>query len=524
MPEPPQHPEMADLPVRLPGQPAVEPPPRRIEPTVRWYGPSLVLLATVLVVMLAGPELIRQVAAARTEARLTQISNELAEDQELQSFSRSFTQIAEFVEPSVVHIQVGAASQDGSRLYSGNGSGWVYDDAGHIITNHHVVRMADRISVRFADGAELRARVVGSDERTDIAVLKVEAGELFPARRGADPLRQGDIVFAFGSPLRFEFSMSQGIVSAQGRRLDLLGQGGYENFIQTDAAINPGNSGGPLTNIRGEVIGMNTAIANDQLPDEAHPGARGFMGLGFAIPIGMIEHVADQLIEEGEVRRGFLGVSLPARDMDAAMAESFGFDGRGVVVEGVVRGGPADRAGLQRGDIITGIAGRATPTIESLRRRVAQQQPGTSVRIRFFRDGREQEVDVDLVELPQQGAALPWDRLEDASSLPGVERLRRLGLTGLSTLTPEMARQREMEPIAGVLIRAVRRSSPADRASGTLAPGLVITRVLDEPVADLQQLAAEVEKLDAGEPIRLSVSVWNPVQRVHEQRFVLIEP
>jgi serine protease Do len=178
----------------------------------------------------------------------------------------------------------------------GSGSGWIYDTKGHIITNNHVIDGADRIVVRFYDGSERDAKVVGVDTKTDIAVVKVKGDDLHPAKRADKPVDQGEIVFAFGSPFRFDFSMSQGIVSAKGRQLGILrGAQGYENFIQTDAAINPGNSGGPLTNIYGEVVGMNTAIAS-------RTGA--YNGLGFAIPVRMVEQVGDQLIENGKVSRG----------------------------------------------------------------------------------------------------------------------------------------------------------------------------------------------------------------------------
>ncbi|NJL31408.1 MAG: PDZ domain-containing protein, partial [Phycisphaerales bacterium] len=260
----------------------------------------------------------------------------------------------------------------------GSGSGWVYSADGHIITNNHVIEEADRIEVRFFNGESMDAVVVGTDPKTDVAVIKVDATKLHASTLATEPVEQGEIVFAFGAPFRFEFSMSQGIVSGQGRQLGILAERqGYENFIQTDAAINPGNSGGPLTNIYGQVVGMNTAIAS-------RTGA--FNGLGFAIPIDMVKKVVDELIATGTVQRGYLGIFI--EELDPRMARTFGYDGKGVLVTNPIDGGPAAEAGVQRGDIITKVEGKPVSTPDELRNLVADLAPGKRYDWRFIGKAR----------------------------------------------------------------------------------------------------------------------------------------
>ncbi|HCD31399.1 MAG TPA: hypothetical protein DER01_03265 [Phycisphaerales bacterium] len=309
---------------------------------VRWYGPTLVLLLTVLTIMVIGPSLSRQIVHAGKAEEIRLIQQSLEQSGTLAQLSQAFRDVASTVEPSVVSIQVlqktngrrgslpngapmgpeelferwfnphGRTPQqrqpnqqqdeeeiEGYDQYNplrpyGSGSGWVFNDQGYIITNNHVVTKqdgktpADEIKVKFHDGRERIATIVGTDPKSDIAVIKVD-GPVIPAKLADhESIAQGDIVFAFGSPFGIEFSMSQGIVSATNRRnLQIIGGDGFEDFIQTDAAINPGNSGGPLTNIYGHVIGMNTAIAS-------RTGASN--GIGFAIPITMVKSIADQIV------------------------------------------------------------------------------------------------------------------------------------------------------------------------------------------------------------------------------------
>jgi len=254
------------------------------------YGPSLLVLGTALLVLAAGPLLVRRVGDARQAARVAQARARLdATASELRLLDAAIRDVAIAVEPCVVHITVdrpGEGIFDPTSRY--NGSGWIYDADGHVITNHHVVNGAERIEVRLHDGTPVPAELIGTDQKTDIAVLRIDPRPgLIPAVRatGAD-VSQGDMVFAFGSPFGFEFSMSSGIVSGKGRRATLTLTDRYENLIQTDAAINPGNSGGPLTNIAGEVVGMNTAIAVDPT---AASRAVAFAGVGLAIPLHVVK-------------------------------------------------------------------------------------------------------------------------------------------------------------------------------------------------------------------------------------------
>jgi serine protease Do len=524
---------------------------------IRWYGPTLVLLVAVLLVMLAGPGLAKRLAHAHRAERMHLVRAELGENPTLAELSNAFRRVAEVVEPSVVHIEVktrDAVARGGPGMRDmpgdlrewffgpsqptpreqvpapgdefdrynpaqpyGNGSGWVYDEQGHIITNNHVVRkrggeLADEILVRFNDGSERQAKVVGTDPRTDVAVIKVEGGHVHPSSIAREPVEQGDIVFAFGSPFRFEFSMSQGIVSGKGRRLNIMGRGGYENFIQTDAAINPGNSGGPLTNIYGQVIGMNTAIAT---------GTGTYNGLGFAIPVDMVVRVADQLINDGRVSRGYLGIFI--KDLDPKMAESFGYSGRGVLVEDPIAGGPAVDADIRRGDIITRLDDQAVGSADELRNRVANVKPGSTLKVELFRAGKLITTEVIIGELPDEtlaGGATPRTRPSDAA-VPSLELLQKLGVQGVKTVEAEDIRQMDLPAgTKGVVVLSVRRGSVAQQQN--LARGTVITDVMNEQVTTVDELVEALQKHDLAQGVRISVLERGPAGE-WLPRFVLLE-
>ncbi|QQE10636.1 trypsin-like peptidase domain-containing protein [Planctomycetota bacterium] len=531
-------------------------------PRIRWYGPSVVLLIAVLLTMVAGPGIVRSLAYAETEARIQTIQNNLAQSDMLKSLSDAFTQVSEVVEPSVVHIEIlgtqrarqrgmgqspldmfpdelrrrfgipddygqeeGAPETENYDKYNpqqvvGNGSGWVFDDQGHIITNNHVVADAEKIRVRMRDGSRYDAEVVGTDPKTDIAVLKIDATGLHPAVLADMPVKQGEIVFAFGSPFRFEFSMTQGIVSATGRKnLGIIGFGGYENFIQTDAAINPGNSGGPLTNIYGQVVGMNTAIASR---------TGGFNGLGFAIPVKTVEGIVSQIIESGSVSRGFLGIILPAEDMTPSMARSFGYDGEGgVLVNDVVPDGPAAEAGLQRGDIITKINDVPITDIEQLRNIVASFAPNTSIDVEYYRQGKGmQRTEVTLSEMPADALAMNPDQSEkpetDVES-QGSEILKKFGITGVQTFTKDLADRYSLGFQEGVLVKSVRRGSEAMTEGLSSQRPSVITHVMGKKVTNVSELTDEIAKHNPTEGIRLSVAVWDKNGEEYIQRYVFLE-
>ncbi len=544
--------------------------------SVRWYGPTLVLLVTALLVMLAGPGVARRIAHQYDETRIELVKDTLTNNPTLEELSSAFKKVATVVEPSVVHIQVyarqesqarrggsdpreemlrrffgdripqellpdegapgsapGSAPENGPGNDSetapgrnprqrgqdqgdfdkynvpqqyGNGSGWVFDDQGHIITNNHVIEGADKIVVRFHDGSEREAKVQGTDPKTDVAVLKVEGGNLHPAKLAAGPVEQGEIVFAFGSPFRFEFSMSQGIVSAKGRRLGIIGNGGYENFIQTDAAINPGNSGGPLTNVLGDVVGMNSAIAT-------RTGS--YNGLGFAIPVDMVKRVAEQLIAKGKVARGYLGVYI--EDLDARMARTFGFEGQGVLVaQPPIAGTPAEKAGLKRGDIITGINGRDFANADELRNYVASLEPEKIVEVTVFRSGKTEKLDVTIGLLPDQMAAAGRESVPNGGGVATeAQVLRKLGLESVRTFTQDMADQARMTFTPGVLVWSVRQGSVA--ASEMIRRGAIITDVMGKAVTNVDELVAELKRHDLAKGVRLSVRDGDT------DRFVLLQ-
>ncbi|GAB4109839.1 MAG: Do family serine endopeptidase [Phycisphaeraceae bacterium] len=537
---------------------------------IRWYGPTIVLLLTVLLVMVLGPGIARQIAYTHTHARVQFVRESLADSEFLAELSRSFRNVSKVVEPSVVAIRVLARVSDDPHdairrlrpdldldeffrqfdqedeeqaeptqpdryapytppVPVGSGSGWVYRHAGgdeegyYIITNNHVVRGADQVKVRFHDGAEYEAKIVGTDARTDIAVLTVNAEQLIPAAIAGEQVEQGDIVFAFGSPLSFDFSMSQGIISATGRELGIIRVrgGGYENFIQTDAMINPGNSGGPLTNIYGEVVGMNTAIAAGSGPRT--PGNGTFVGLGFAIPVEMVVKIADRLIEEGVVRRGFLGISLPAQDLDARMARTFGFDGEGVLVNDVNPGSPAERAGIRRGDIITKVDGEPTPTIAMLRSLIADYRPGTKVEVELFRDGETKVVEVELGEFPDMTSASVTgpSRKESEVDAEAMTTLRKLGITGVQDFNETAAEELGVEPFPAVMVTSVRRHSIA--AAEGLQRGMLITHVMNDPVTNVEELVEAFGRYDVTEGVRISVKAWDPTTETMIPMFMLLQ-
>ncbi len=386
----------------------------------------------------------------------------------------------------------------------GNGSGWVYDKKGHIVTNYHVVRNAQSIEVRFHDKSTAKAKVVAKDKQTDIAILKVDKANLHPADLADKPVKQGDIVFAFGSPFgsQFQFSVSQGIVSGLGRRLGILGQGGYENFIQTDAAINPGNSGGPLTNIYGEVVGMNTAIATR---------TRSFGGLGFAIPAKMLQKVVDELLKEGTVRRGYLGVMIG--NLTEEMAKSFSYDGKGVLVQDVLQDTPAAKADLKAGDIIVSVEGQKTPSTSDLRRNIAAYPPGKKVKVTVYRqDEGKKTLQVKLAEQPENMAAAPSGGTPQPSpeKPEGLTDLRKLGIKSVVTLTQQRAKELGLESVEGVLVKDVRPKSVA--AAKGLRPGAIILRVEGTRVTTVKELTKELGKHDLTKGVRLRVQTRQGLQ------------
>lgn len=484
---------------------------------IRWFGPTLLLMVTLVLSMLVGPEMVRQIARSYEKARIEQVRRDLADNPTLSTMSEAFKDVATVVRPSVTSITLLERDSSNSRLKnSGNGSGWVYrhyndfqsdpnDYDDYIITNHHVVAnvllgRAEQVVVRFDDGGEYRASIVGTDPKSDVAVLKIRQNDLIPAALATEPAEQGEIVFAVGSPFQFDFSMSQGIVSATGRKLNDLRLNSYENFIQTDAAINPGNSGGPLTNVRGEVIGMNTAIAIDGAPET------NFSGLGFAIPIDQVVHVADELIEHGEVKRGYIGVSIT--DVDFATRRELGFEGRGVLCM-PVPGEPADLAGMQLGDIITHVDDKEVTTTEALRIAVSNRTPGSTIPIRIWRQGRKLTLKITLAENRlESGFSFGRPNIDEGVEPGELRPAWDLGLNRMESLTPSFAITTQgWAYTPGVLVRMIERNSLAERAG--IARMSVITAVDAEPIHDLASLALAMQSIE-GDTMTLTIKRWNP--------------
>ncbi len=361
------------------------------------YGPAIVVLLCVLAAMFVVPGLIERYAYAQQHAKITLARSVLAQDDILRRLDRATSAIADATEPSVVHIETQFLPSEfehpslPSQSFS-TGAGWVYDELGHVVTNAHVVQAAQVVSIEFFDGRVVRGEVVGTDPYTDIAVIRADpASRYFASRRATDRLpRIGERVYAFGSPFGFKFSMSEGIISGLGR--EAAGSnvaGGYTNYIQTDAAVNPGNSGGPLVNSDGHVIGMNVAIATSKSVGES-PEASGSdsAGISFAIPLGTIEPIVNQIIQYGQVSRGYLGIFYDSRSgQRISIPMPDGTTLTGIRVTGVEPQGPSDTAGMLPDDVIVGIEGSPIINAESLSSLISSSRPGDTVEVRVLRDG-----------------------------------------------------------------------------------------------------------------------------------------
>lgn len=358
------------------------------------------------------------------------------------------------------------------------GTGFILDPQGHIVTNHHVVADATHVRVRTVDGREFDARVVGSDASTDIALLRIDAdeGERLPAVTygDSDSLRVGDWVLALGNPLGLEFSVTAGIVSAQGRQI--TGRtGALEAFIQTDAAVNPGNSGGPLVDLHGRVVGVNTAIV----------GGPRFVGYGFAVPINLARRVVRDLMEYGHVRRPRLGVAVS--DVTAVDAEAYGLDRiAGAEVNTVEQGGPADGAGIRVGDVVVAIDGEPVADATALTTALARRDPGDRVRLTLVRDRAQRDVTVQLGEFERPRTAA------NGGSTPADGAQALLGFQ-VGPVTPAVADRLGLREASGAVVSSVTPFSPA--AAAGLRPGQVIVAMNGQPVrepGDVERLAARL--------------------------------
>ena len=345
------------------------------------------------------------------------------------------------------------------------GSGFIVSADGYILTNAHVVDMADDVTVKLNDKREFKAKVIGADKRTDVAVIKIEATGL-PAVTIGNPekLRVGEWVLAIGSPFGFESTVTAGIVSAKGRSLP---QENYVPFIQTDVAINPGNSGGPLFNMKGEVVGINSQI---------YSRTGGFMGLSFAIPIDVAMNISNQLRTTGRVSRGRIGVVI--QEVTKELAESFGLSkASGALVNSVEKGGPADKAGIEASDVILKFDGKEISSSSDLPRIVAQSRPGSKASAQVWRKGTARDVSVTVGEMPEEKVAQRSGRKD---TKPG-NVVARLGLT-LSELNPEQ--RKELGSSGGLLVEDAQGAA----AKSGIRRGDVLMAINNQDVKSVDQL------------------------------------
>ncbi len=366
----------------------------------------------------------------------------------------------------------GMEGNRGPRISRGIGSGFIVSGDGYVMTNAHVVgEDGSEVTVRLTDKREFKAKVIGKDLRTDIALLKIDASGLPVVRMGnPEKARVGDWVLAVGSPFGFDNTVTAGIISAKARRLP---DENYVPFIQTDVAINPGNSGGPLFNLAGEVIGINSQI---------YSRSGGFMGISFAIPIDVALNVKDQIIKYGRVQRGKLGVTI--QGVDRELAQSFGLsEPTGALVSNVEPGGPAEKAGLKAGDVVLGVDGTKVKDSGDLPRIIGDKRPGTAVKLEVWRDGRSRTLTATLGEMSNEaiaeGPAAPNGGGEDAGG--------KLGLV-VRPLAPEESAQLGVR--GGVVVEGV--NGPAERAG--LQPGDVILALNNQPVTNASSFRNMLEK------------------------------
>lgn len=429
---------------------------------------------------------------------------------EVIGFPQSFTELVEKVRPAVVNISTTTTVHvpghpfrhffgpreespfsDFFKRYFGDipdrefkqqslGSGFIVDKNGYIITNNHVVDKADEIKVKLSEGKEYKAKVIGRDPKTDLVLIKISSlfGDLPTLPLGdSERVKVGEWVLAVGNPFGLEHTVTKGIISATGR---VIGSGPYDNFLQTDAPINPGNSGGPLINLKGEVIGINTAIiASGQ-------------GIGFAIPSNLAKQVFDQLKEKGKVIRGWIGVSI--QSITPEMAESFKLkEPKGALVGDVVPGGPAEAGGIQRGDVIIGFDGKEIKDASDLPRIVAQTPIKRTVGIKVIREGKETELKVTVAEMEQ----------EKMASLKRKVPEEDFGMV-VDEITSERAKEFNLRDRTGVVVIEVAPGSPAEEAN--LQVGDVIKEIGRKPVRNLKDYQEGIAKMQRNRSILLFIN------------------
>ncbi len=422
-----------------------------------------------------------------------------AADPDVKLIPRSFKKVAKKVKPSVVNVSTLQVLKRRSSPYGGDpffsddfferffgvpkgdlkrrslGSGTIVHKDGYILTNNHVVARADEITVKLFNEDEREAEVIGTDPETDLAVIKIDAGGLTPAELGnSDAIEVGDWVLAMGSPFGLEQTVTQGIISAKGR---IIGAGPYDDFLQTDAAINPGNSGGPLVDLSGRVIGINTAISST---------SGGYEGVGFAIPITMARKVYNDIVKQGKVTRGWLGVGI--QELTPELAKHFGVK-KGVLISQVFDGSPAEKAGIKRGDVVVEFGGERIDDFRALQAKVAETEVGKKVKVKVVRGGSEKTLRVKTAERDIEKAA------------GGKEYSRKESGLGIiaGNITPEAARQFGIKAKEGAVVLSVTAGSPADSAG--VMRGDVIHEVNGKRVHNLNEFESRAEGLKKGDEV-----------------------
>jgi len=417
-----------------------------------------------------------------------------------------FTELVEKQGPAVVNVSTTSAARSGPqspvpeddpfydffrrfgppqpRDYEARslGSGFIISADGYILTNAHVVEAAEDITVKLNDKREFKAKVIGSDRRTDVAVIKIEASGL-PAVKIGDPerLKVGEWVLAIGSPFGFESTVTAGIVSAKGRSLP---QENYVPFIQTDVAINPGNSGGPLFNLKGEVVGMNSQI---------YSRTGGFMGLSFAIPIDVAMDITNQLRTVGRISRGRIGVVI--QEVTKELAESFGLPkAAGALVNSVEKGGPADKAGLEPSDVILKFEGKTVNSSSDLPRIVAQTRPGAKATMQIWRKGAAKDVTITVGERPEERVAQRPPRRDSKSG----NVVARLGLT-VSELTAEQ--RKELGIGGGLLVEDVQGAA----AKAGIRRGDILMALNNQDIKSVEQLNQQLNQYEKAKSVALLI-------------------
>ncbi|RJR50989.1 MAG: PDZ domain-containing protein [Desulfobacteraceae bacterium] len=420
-----------------------------------------------------------------------------------EDLTTAFTRVAESTIPAVVHIQVTQRREvpnpflqfednPALRQYfglpedmpekfeqelTGIGTGMIVDSKGNILTNNHVVQGATEIKVLLSNGEEHSAEVVGTDPKTDLAVIRIPAEKSLPHVKfgDSDKVKVAEWVMAIGHPRGLDQTVTQGIISAK-HRTGITDPSGFQDFLQTDASINPGNSGGPLLNLGGEVIGVNTVIASE---------SGGSEGLGFAIPSNMAVHVAKALIDTGKVERGWLGVSV--QEITPSLAKSRGLSqNRGALIAEVMKGGPAERAGIKKGDVVLAYRGEKIENAASLRNRVAASKIGEEVKVTVLRDKEEKDLKVETGSLDQLGqrmASLVKERL-------GVE---------VGPVTEKEMEKYGMENPAGVVIQSIDRNGPMAKAQ--FEEEDLIISINNQPVMSVDSFLSMVGTLPPGEKV-----------------------